>query len=88
LVSMPSWELFARQTQPYRDQILPPQSPVRIAVEAGIRLGWEHHVGLVGEVIGLDGLGASAPGLLERSGITAEEIVRAAEALLRQVPRS
>ena len=61
VVSLPSWELFDRQPQAYRDQILPPGVRARVAVEAGIRLGWEHYVGLEGAVVGIDRFGASAP---------------------------
>ncbi|MDP2839191.1 MAG: transketolase C-terminal domain-containing protein, partial [Syntrophales bacterium] len=61
VVSLPSWELFDRQPQAYRDRILPPGVRARVAVEAGIRLGWEHYVGLDGAVVGIDRFGASAP---------------------------
>ncbi len=46
VVSLPSWEIFDRQPQEYRDSVLPPAITARISVEAGIRLGWEHYVGL------------------------------------------
>jgi transketolase len=54
-------------------------------VEAGIRLGWEHYVGLDGAVVGMDTFGASAPAgvLYEKFGITAEKVVEAAKALLK-----
>jgi transketolase len=80
VVSLPSWELFDRQPAAYRDKVLPPDVRVRIAVEAGIRLGWEHYVGLDGAVVGMDGFGASAPAniLYEKFGITVKKVVEAA----------
>jgi len=85
VVSLPSWELFDRQPAACRDKVLPPDVRVRIAVEAGIRLGWEHYVGLDGAVVGMDGFGASAPAnvLYEKFGITVEKIVEAAKARIK-----
>jgi transketolase len=84
VVSLPSWEIFDRQSQEYRDNVLPPQISARIAIEAGIKLGWEHYVGLKGKIIGMAGFGASAPGpvLYEKFGFTAANIVTAAKELL------
>ena len=64
--------------------MLPAAGRARVAVEAGITLGWEHYVGLNGAVIGLTGFGASAPAgvLYEEFGITAEQVVTEAKALL------
>ncbi len=77
VVSMPSWELFDRQPEAYRESVLPSNVKVRVAVEAGIKLGWEHYVGLDGAAVGLDGFGASAPAevLYEKFGITAANVV-------------
>jgi transketolase len=61
VVSMPSWELFAAQPQPYRDEVLPPNVIARVGVEAASPLGWERWVGQEGDVIGLNRFGASAP---------------------------
>ncbi len=85
VVSLPSWEIFDRQPQEYRDQVLPPDVRVRIAVEAGIKLGWEHYVGLDGAALGMDSFGASAPAklLYEKFGITAGHVVKAAKALMK-----
>jgi transketolase len=85
VVSMPSWELFDAQPAEYRESVLPAAVEARVAVEAGIRLGWEHYVGLSGAVVGLDGFGASAPAevLYSRFGITADAVVRAARGLLK-----
>ena len=84
VVSLPSWELFDGQPQDYRDSVLPPGVKARVAVEAGIKLGWEHYVGLEGTVIGMDSFGASAPAsvLYEKFGITVERVVQAAKDLL------
>lgn len=86
IVSMPSWELFDRQPRDYRDKVLPPQISARIAVEAGIKLGWEHYVSLNGKIIGMETFGASAPGpvLYEKFGFTVERIIEAANDLLHR----
>jgi transketolase len=84
VVSLPSWEIFDRQPQEYRDSVLPPAITARVSVEAGIKLGWEHYVGLTGKIIGMDTFGASAPGpvLYEKFGFTVEKIIEAAKKLL------
>ena len=84
VVSMPSWELFDRQPASYRDRVLPPVVKARVAVEAGIMLGWEHYIGLEGAVVGMEGFGASAPGevLYEKFGITAANVVARARVLI------
>src|SRR5690606_30256771 len=61
LVSFPSWELFTEQDAAYRDEVLPPDVPARLAVEAGITMGWHRWVGTQGRVLGIDRYGASAP---------------------------
>lgn len=87
VVALPSWELFDRQPRAYRDQVFPPTVQARVAVEAGIRLGWEHYVGLDGEIVGLASFGASAPGpvLLQEFGITPAAVVAAARRVWAQV---
>jgi transketolase len=84
VVSMPSWELFDRQPASYRESVLPPQVKARVAVEAGITLGWEHYVGLEGAAVGMGGFGASAPGkvLYEEFGIKVANVVAQARALI------
>jgi transketolase len=84
-VSMPSWELFEAQPQAYRDAVLPPAIRARVAVEAGVPLGWERYVGESGEVIGLRRFGASAPYqvLADKLGFTAQAVADRARALLR-----
>ncbi|MHB8574897.1 MAG: transketolase [Dehalococcoidia bacterium] len=84
-VSMPSWELFRRQDQTYRDSVLPPSVSARVSIEAASPLGWDRWVGDKGTIIGLDRFGASAPGelVMEKFGFTADHVVEAARKLVR-----
>jgi transketolase len=84
LVSMPSWDLFERQPQSYRDEVLPPDVTARLAIEAASPFGWERYIGTKGDVIGMKRFGASAPAkvLAERFGFTAANIVQRAHELL------
>ncbi|MBU0511056.1 MAG: transketolase [Chloroflexi bacterium] len=86
LVSFPSWELFAAQSEDYRREVLPPRIPARLAVEAGVTLGWGRWVGDRGAVIGIDHFGASAPAkiLYEEYGRTVENIVIQARKLIER----
>jgi transketolase len=79
VVSLPSWELFDAQPAEYRDSVLPPDVSRRVAVELGIKQGWEKYIGRCGQFIGMCGFGASAPigVLLKHFGITTEAIVAA-----------
>jgi transketolase len=83
---MPSWELFETQSMDYRERLLGSGIP-RLAVEAGITMGWERWLGAGGAMIGLDRFGASAPGgvVTEKMGFTVERVVdRALELLGRE----
>jgi transketolase len=84
LVSMPSWELFEAQPPTYRDSVLPPSAPARLAVEAGVTQGWRKYVGDGGDVIGVDRFGASAPGkvVMSEHGFTVENVYERAMKLL------
>jgi len=84
VVSMPCTELFEEQTQDYRDEVLPPSVTDRLAIEAGVRLGWDRYVGPKGDVICLDRFGASAPGevALKNLGFNVENVLTHARALL------
>jgi transketolase len=84
VVSMPCWELFEEQSQEYRDEVLPPGITTRLAVEAGVRQGWERYVGPGGDVICLDRFGASAPGdvALKELGFNVENVLSHARALV------
>ena len=81
VVSMPCWELFDAQPQSYRDSVLPPSVTRRVAVELGIKQGWERYIGQSGQFIGMCGFGASAPigVLLKHFGFTVENVVAAAK---------
>jgi transketolase len=84
VVSMPCIELFEEQSQDYRDEVLPPSIPARLAIEAAVRQGWDRYVGLKGDVICLDRFGASAPGdvALKNLGFNVENVLRRARALI------
>jgi len=80
VVSMPCWELFDRQPQEYRDQVLPPLVRARVAVEQAATLGWERYVGDLGAVVGMHTFGASAPlkQLQTKFGFTPEHLAEVA----------
>jgi len=84
VVSMPSWDLFEKQPQAYRDEVLPPAVTARLAIEAGSPFGWERYVGPKGAVIGLSRFGASAPYkvIAEHLGFTPANVVAQADRLL------
>ncbi len=84
VVAMPSWELFEAQPEEYKRKVLPPEVRARVAVEAGVALGWERYVGMEGAVISVERYGASAPGseVMERFGFTPENIACAAKAMM------
>lgn len=77
VVSMPSWELFKQQSEEYRNSVLPPSVKARVAIEAGVPMGWGQWVGPYGSVIGLGRFGASAPykDIYEHLGFTTENLV-------------
>jgi transketolase len=89
VVSMPSWELFAAQPQPYRDEVLPPTIIARVAVEAASPLGWERWVGQEGDVIGLNRFGASAPytDVYKHLNFTPEYIAQRTREVLERGPK-
>jgi len=84
LVSMPSWDLFEKQPQSYRDKVLPPSVSTRLAVEAAVPFGWERYVGSKGAVHGINRFGASAPYkvIAEKWGFTGAHILKLAHELL------
>lgn len=86
VVSMPSWALFEKQEQAYKDSVLPPDVTARVSVEQASTLGWARYVGLQGYSIGMETFGASAPlkALQEKFGFTSDRIVDAAKELLRK----
>ncbi|MDO8569110.1 MAG: transketolase [Dehalococcoidales bacterium] len=86
VVSLPSWELFAAQTEAYRNEVLPPGIKARVSMEAGTPTGWERFVGCEGKAIGLTCFGASAPGnvVYEKMGLTPEHMTEEALKVLRR----
>ena len=80
VVSMPSWDLFERQDQRYRDQILPPEITARVAVEMASTMGWAQYTGPKGRTLGMHTFGASAPlkDLQKKFGFTVEAVLQAA----------
>jgi len=84
LVSFPSWELFGEQEAAYQASVLPPDITARVAVEAGVTMGWHRWVGTQGRVLGVDRFGASAPAktVFEKLGLTVDNTVKIAKELL------
>ena len=81
VVSMPSWDIFEHQPQPYRDSVLPPNVTARVAVEQASTFGWERYVGISGQVVGMNTFGASAPlkELQRKFGFEPDHVVGAAK---------
>jgi transketolase len=84
VVSLPSWALFGEQDQAYRDMVLPPDIPARVAVEQAAALGWERWAGPQGTIIAMRSFGASGPGreVREHFGFTAAAVAGAVRAAL------
>jgi transketolase len=84
VVSMPSWHLFEKQDQAYKDKVLPANVTKRLAVEMGSEVGWDRYVGLAGRTITMHSFGASAPiaKLQDKFGFTVENIVNTANDML------
>ena len=80
VVSMPSWEIFEKQDQAYKDSVLPPAITARVSVEMASTFGWERYVGPKGQMVGMHTFGASAPwkDLQKHFGFTTEAVVAAA----------
>jgi len=84
VVAMPSRELFDRQSEAYKQSVLPAAIAKRLAIEAGISLGWERYTGPTGSVLSIDTFGASGPGteVLEHFGFSVDNVVRLTKELL------
>jgi transketolase len=84
VVSMPSWEIFEKQSPEYRDSVLPPEVKARISVEQASTLGWSQYVGHDGITIGMKTFGASAPlkELQKKFGFTPDAVIQAARKIL------
>ncbi|MBN1460890.1 MAG: transketolase [Armatimonadetes bacterium] len=85
VVNLSCWEVFERQPAEYREQVLPSSVSRRLAVEAGISLGWDRYLGSEGDIVSIEGYGHSAPWktIAEQLGYTADNIVTKARELLR-----
>jgi transketolase len=86
VVSMPSWDLFEKQSAEYKNQILPPTVNARVSVEAASTFGWSQYVGPTGKMIGMHRFGASAPikDLFKKFGFTTEKVVEAAKEAIKR----
>ncbi len=86
IVSMPSWELFDREPDAYRESVLPRSAQPRLAVEAGASQGWHKYIGDQGDVLGIDHFGSSAPGdrLMQAYGFSVENVCERAMKLLKK----
>ncbi len=89
LVSMPCLDRFAEQDEAYRDSVLPPSVRARVAVEAASPLGWHRWVGDEGDVVAMEGFGASAPAklLYRHFGFTGEAVAERARAVVKRARR-
>jgi len=86
---MPSWELFERQDQAYRESVLPPSVTARVSVEAGSIIGWDRYVGNTGARIGMHTFGSSAPikDLMTKFGFTPGKVLDAAREQIAKAER-
>ena len=84
VVSMPCWELFDEQSVEYRKEVLPSSVKARLAIEAGVSLGWHKYVGDAGDTLTVDKFGASAPAevVFEDYGFTVENVIEKAKNLI------
>ncbi|MEM7480677.1 MAG: transketolase [Acidobacteriota bacterium] len=84
VVSLPCWEIFDRQERSYRESVLPPGITARLAIEAASPLGWERYVGLAGDVLAMEGFGASATcaDVAEHFGFTVPNVIDRVRVLL------
>jgi transketolase len=86
VINMPSWELFEKAPQEYRDSILPKNDIPKLAIEAALPMGWEKYIGANGDTVAMTSFGASAPGgvVMEKFGFTPENVVQKALSLLNK----
>lgn len=88
VVSFPCWELFEKQDEAYRESVLPKKVTARVAIEAGVGMGWERYVGAGGRVVSIERFGASAPYkvIYEKFGLTVENVIAQARAVMPKPP--
>jgi transketolase len=86
VVSMPSWDIFEKQSDEYKKQVFPPNVTARVSVEAAATLGWDRYVGPKGKMVGMHTFGASAPlkDVLKKFGFTPENVADAVREAIRQ----
>ena len=84
VVSMPSWELFEKQSDAYKAETIPAGAPVKVAIEAGMPMGWKKYIGDAGRTVCMQGFGASAPYkvLEEQFGFTADNVIKTVREML------
>jgi len=84
VVSMPCWEIFEAQERAYREKVIPPDITARLAIEAGVRLGWDRYVGPKGDTVCMGSFGASGPyrDVMRHFGFTVDNVVAKAKGLL------
>jgi transketolase len=89
VVSMPSWDLFEKQSASYKNEVLPPSVSARIAVEQGSAFGWERYTGATGSTVAMHTFGASAPlkDLQKKFGFTVENVVKVARETMQRQPK-
>ncbi len=87
VVSFPSWELFEKQSEDYKNSVFPKSVKARVSVEAGVKQGWEKYIGDSGESISIEKFGSSAPGkiVMEKYGFTKENVVNTAKKVLKNI---
>ena len=86
MVSLPCWELFDRQDDSYRDEVLPPGVTARVSVEEASTLGWDHFAGPAGATIGMHTFGSSAPlkDVMSEFGFTPDKVAEAARGAIER----
>ncbi|WP_028612153.1 transketolase [Paenibacillus harenae] len=84
VISMPSWDLFEKQSKEYKNAVLLPDVKARLAIEMAHPFGWERYTGDQGDILAIDRFGASAPGdrVIKEYGFTVENVVSKVKALL------
>jgi transketolase len=89
VVSLPSWDLFEKQSESYQNEVLPPSVGARVAVEQGSVFGWPRFTGPTGSIVGMRTFGASAPikELQKKFGFTVENVINAARETMKRQPK-
>lgn len=85
VVSFPSWELFDKQSEEYKEKVLPKSVTARLSIEAAVKFGWSEYVGTDGDTLSIEGFGESGPfkELFEKFGFTVDNIVAKTKRLIK-----